>query len=65
MSASHYYMLYQHRQYCIHVDYVFIEKSCPVEMRIYEGLNSWHKIPKVVSKIVDEDLFKCHYFLLL
>jgi hypothetical protein len=35
------------------VDYVFIEKGCPVEMRIYEGLNSWHKIPKVVSKLVD------------
>lgn len=44
MSISHY---YQHKQYCIHVDYVFIENSCPVEMRIYEGLNSWHKIPKV------------------
>jgi hypothetical protein len=35
------------------LDYVFIEKGCPVEMRIYEGLNSWHKIPKVVSKLVD------------
>lgn len=44
MSISHY---YQHKQYCVHVDYVYIGKSCPIEMRIYEGLNSWHKIPKV------------------